>query len=44
MLAGHRSPSLIILDLMSEVTRILFDIEQGDPSAAEQLDRVPTLR
>ena len=26
-----------MLDLMSEVTRILFAIEQGDPSAAEQL-------
>ena len=26
-----------MLDLMSEVTRILSAIEQGDPSAAEQL-------
>src|SRR5262245_6776319 len=27
----------VTLDLMSEVTRILSAIEQGDPSAAEQL-------
>jgi RNA polymerase sigma factor (TIGR02999 family) len=30
-------PAAVILDLMSEVPRILSAIEQGDPSAAEQL-------
>src|SRR5262245_21038339 len=40
----HRTPrcwpvtlAAIIVDLMSEVTRILSALEQGDPSAAEQL-------
>jgi hypothetical protein len=31
------SSSAVMLDLMSEVTRILIAIEQGDPLAAEQL-------
>src|SRR5262245_59342975 len=31
------TPAAVMLDLMSEVTRILSAIEQGDPSAAEQL-------
>ena len=35
VLAGPCAP--VILSLMSEVTRILSAIEQGDPSAAEQL-------
>jgi DNA-binding GntR family transcriptional regulator len=31
------TPAGVILDLMSDVTRILSAIEQGDASAAEQL-------
>src|SRR5262245_40063473 len=49
LLAGHPAPQVltprcwpvpsaaVMLDVMSEVTRILSAIEQGDPSAAEQL-------
>src|SRR5262249_21723319 len=33
----RRGPAAVSLDLMSDVTRILSAIEQGDPSAAEQL-------
>src|SRR5215471_3071816 len=31
------TPAAVMLDLMSEVTRILSAIEQGDPQTAEQL-------
>jgi hypothetical protein len=30
-------PAAVILDLMADITHILSAIEQGDPSAAEQL-------
>ena len=35
MLAGH--PAAVITDLLSDVTRILSSIEQGDPHAAGEL-------
>ena len=34
---NRSGPAAVILDLMSDVTRILSTIEQGDPHAAEQL-------
>src|SRR5262245_10303439 len=49
LLAGHPAPQVltprcwrvpcaaVMLDVMSEVTRLLSAIDQGDPSAAEQL-------